>query len=72
MKNLKERILAMGGSFKKNHIHILQGDVPYFDIKHCQGKGNPNMCGAEKYHQRKLHTNIWKTVCVKCKRKWTA
>ncbi len=62
----------MGGTFKSNHLDFRQIETPVFTIKDCQGKGNPNMCGAEKYHQRKLHTNIWKTVCVKCKRKWTA
>ena len=75
MKNLKERIREIGGTFKTRAIRtansVLANDVPEFKIKTCKGLGTPNDCGADKIHQR-LDGRKWRTKCNRCRRKWTA
>jgi len=73
MQNLKEKIISIGGTFKnrpKTSYH--DSFIPYFKLKTCEGKGDPNECSATKLHHRLAKTQIWKTSCLRCKKKWIA
>jgi hypothetical protein len=74
MKDIKEKAIKLGCWFKDKTSKTSYPEtwIPYFNVKTCKGKGNPNECGSPKYHQRIRNTNIWKTVCLKCNRKWKA
>ena len=71
MKNLKEKIISIGGTFKNGRkVEYFDSFIPHFKIKTCEGKGDPNECSATKLHHRQAKTQRWKTNCLRCRKKW--